>query len=376
MIYFIFFQILYIFLSKKEPKVLSLKKDIYSKDYLNLLNFIKSNGGYVSPKLIPNEISKTNRFIISKEKIKKNEILLFIPEKITISKLNTLINPKCVEAYGFDEDYDYACIIYYMTIDKYNTSSIFQPYYNYLPKFNKTDFITDFTEQEIEIFKETRITEGLKYYYYFYGKALEPVKEKLKKFCEKKNIKYENILEEFKYNYDLALTRNFGRPHSLNDINTMVPYLDLINHSDKNNTHWYYEEKNEGYNLIAMRDIEAYEEITDSYGKYSNSILYKNYGFVIPGNINHEHININIYDIIFDLNIDSLNNEIKNIFETLNKRYGKNKTQIKLCALRELNKKKLYYSKLKTNRFSMNVIIKERIDIINKFIEEIESYNL
>ena len=186
MIYFIFFQILYIFLSKKEPKVLSLKKDIYSKDYLNLLNFIKSNGGYVSPKLIPNEISKTNRFIISKEKIKKNEILLFIPEKITISKLNTLINPKCVEAYGFDEDYDYACIIYYMTIDKYNTSSIFQPYYNYLPKFNKTDFITDFTEQEIEIFKETRITEGLKYYYYFYGKALEPVKEKLKKFCEKK----------------------------------------------------------------------------------------------------------------------------------------------------------------------------------------------
>ena len=376
MIYFIFFQILYIFLSKKEPKVLSLKKDIYSKDYLNLLNFIKSNGGYVSPKLIPNEISKTNRFIISKEKIKKNEILLFIHEKITISKLNTLINPKCVEAYGFDEEYDYACIIYYMTIDKYNTSSIFQPYYNYLPKFNKTDFITDFTEQEIEIFKETRITEGLKYYYYFYGKALEPVKEKLKKFCEKKNIKYENILEEFKYNYDLALTRNFGRPHSLNDINTMVPYLDLINHSDKNNTHWYYEEKNEGYNLIAMRDIEAYEEITDSYGKYSNSILYKNYGFVIPGNINHEHININIYDIIFDLNIDSLNNEIKNIFETVNKRYGKNKTQIKLCALRELNKKKLYYSKLKTNRFSMNVIIKERIDIINKFIEEIESYNL
>ena len=49
-----------------------------------------------------------------------------------------------------------------MTIDKYNSSSIFKPYYDYLPIVNSSDFITDFTQKEIEIFKETGITDGIK----------------------------------------------------------------------------------------------------------------------------------------------------------------------------------------------------------------------
>ena len=244
----------------------------------------------MNPKLIPNEKSNINRYIIAKEKINKNEILLYIPQNITISKLNLLVNNKCIQAYGFEEDFDYACLIYFMTIDKYNSLSIFKPYYDYLPKFDKTNFITDFSEKEIKAFKETGITEGIKYYYYFYNKALGPVKEKLKTFCQQKGIKFENIIEEFKYNYDLALTRNYGRPCSFYDINTMVPYLDLINHSDKNNTYWFYDDNNEAYSLVAMKDIDKNKEITLSYGKYYNSYLYKNYGFVIPGNIYHEHI--------------------------------------------------------------------------------------
>ena len=353
------------------PKDLTLRESLFSKEYTNLLNLIKNNGGYVNPKLIPNEISKNNRFIISNDKINKNEILLFIPHKISISKLNFLVNNKCVEAYGFDEELDYACIIYFMTIDKFNSSSLFKPYYDYLPIFNKTDFIIDFNDEEIEMFKETGITEGIKYYHYFYEKALEPVKEKLKQFSLKKNIRYEDILEVFKYNYDLAVTRNFGRPGSFYDINTMVPYLDLINHSDKSNTYWFYEDNKEGYTLIAMRDINKYEEITDSYGKYSNSYLYKTYGFVIPGNIYHEKINVYLCNKTFELNIDSLKNNVKNIFENLLK-YENDFERIKSCILKDLNDKKNYYIQLKTNRFSMNVIIKEHLDIINKFIYEVE----
>ena len=242
---YIFYIILLLNISKFSP----LREENYSKEYSNLLFFIKNNGGYINHKLIPSELSKFNRFVLAKEKINKNEILLFIPNKISISKLNSLVHNKCIEAYGLDEEYDYACLVYFMTIDKFNSTSIFKPYYNYLPEFNKADFITNFTEKEIEIFKETGITEGIKYYKFFYNKALEPVKDKLKKICNQKNINYEKIEEEFEYNYDLTLTRNFGRPGSFYDINTMVPYLDLINHSDKNNTYWFYEDKKEGYTL-------------------------------------------------------------------------------------------------------------------------------
>ena len=125
------------------PKLISLKEETYSKEYINLINFIKNNDGYVNPKLFPNELSKINRFITSKVKINKNEKLLFIPNKISISKLNEQVNKKCLEVYGFNEDYDYACIVYFMTIDKYNSSSIFKPYYDYLPIVNNSDFITD-----------------------------------------------------------------------------------------------------------------------------------------------------------------------------------------------------------------------------------------
>ena len=154
----------------------------------------------------------------------------------------------------------------------------------------------------------------------------------------------------------------------------MVPYLDLINHSDKNNTYWFYEDSKEGYSLIALEDIDINKEITISYGKYCNSVLYKNYGFVVPGNIYHEHINAILCNETFELNIDNLKNNVKDIFDTINKRKGKNINEIKKCILKDLNDKKKYYSQLKTNRYFMNVIINEHLDILNKYIYEVMNY--
>lgn len=58
--------------SKQSPKLfLSLKEENLSKQYINLINYIESNGGYVNPKLIPNEISNSNRYITNKRKNKK-----------------------------------------------------------------------------------------------------------------------------------------------------------------------------------------------------------------------------------------------------------------------------------------------------------------
>ena len=359
-----------VFLSKSITKLLSIDKESFSKEYINLYNFIISNGGYINPKIIPNEISKTNRFIVAKEKIKKEEKILFIPEKVTISRIHKNVFFECRQGYGIEDGFDYDCIVYFMTIDKYNPSSLFKPYYDYLPTFNKSDFIFDFSEEEIEMFKGTGITEGLDSYERFYKRAFEPVKEKLKKFAEENNIKYEDILKEFKYNFDLVGTRNFGRPGSYCDLNTMVPFLDLLNHSDKNNTYWYYSDIDEGYTLIASRDIEKKEEITDSYGKYHNSLLYRTYGFVIPGNIYHDYIYVKINGESFTLNDQYFKSIVNSMFEKLISRHKFNFDDAKKCILKDLNEKKNYYLQLKTNRYSMNVIIKEHIDLLNKTIND------
>ena len=123
--------------SVSTTKFLSFKEQTYSKEYNNLYNYIISNGGYINPKLVPNEVSKTNRFIITKEKIKKGEKILFIPDKVLISKIHKSVFKQCREAYGIGDEYEYDCLVYFMTIDKYNPSSSFKPYYDYLPSFNK-----------------------------------------------------------------------------------------------------------------------------------------------------------------------------------------------------------------------------------------------
>ena len=366
--------IINIYSQKTYQNFLSFKEEKYSKEYLNLYNYIISNGGYINPKLIPNEISKTNRYIIAKEKIKKNEKILFIPDKVLLSRIHKNVFQTCIEGYGKEEGFEYDCIVYFMTIDKYNEKSIFKPYYDYLPAFNDSEFIFDFTEEEIKMYENIGITDGISNYKKFYKRALDPVKEKLKKFASDNNIKYEDILENFKYNFNLVATRNFGRPGSYCDINTMVPFLDLINHSDKNNTYWYYEDLDDGYTLIAVRDIEKYEEITDSYGKYHNSMLYRTYGFVIPGNIYGDYVYVNISGESFTLYLDYINSVVESMFEKLVKRKKMNFDLAKNIIIKSLNEKKSYYINLKSNRFSLNVIIKEHIDIIDKTIKIVLNY--
>ena len=183
-------------------------------------------------------------------------------------------------------------------------------------------------------------------------------------------------MEEFKNNFSLVGTRNFGRPDCYYDLSTMVPFLDLLNHSDKNNTHWYYDERKGGYILIAIRDIEKNEEITDSYGKYYNSLLYKTYGFVIPGNSYPDTVPTKINGESYTLTIEFLKDHVERMYEKLLKSKNVDFNEAKNIILKDLNDKKNYYLGLKTNRFSMNVIIKEHLEILNAYIKEVENFDI
>ena len=355
-------------------KFLSFSEESFSKEYLNLVNYIKSYGGYINPKLSINEISSTNRYVLAKENINKNEILLFIPEKVLISKLHVNVNRKCNEAYGFQEDHDYDCLVYFLTIDKYNSSSMFKPYYDYLPKIDKNDFIISLTKEEIKKYDKTGIIDGLHQFYHFFNLSLEPVEEKLKIFAKKQKIKYEQILEEFLINFILVGTRNFGRPDYFADFSTLVPYLDLLNHSDKNNTHWYYDEIKSGYFLIAVKDIKKNEEVTDSYGKYFNSYLFQTYGFVIPGNSVHDRLYTRINKNLVRLDLDFINDTIYHIFDKYNYDII-NFDVAKKEVISALFERKKYFENMKTEKFALKVIFKEYIEILDVYINKIQLIN-
>ena len=67
----------------------------YSDNYQKLYKWITDNGAFISNKIIPKENSIYNRCLITSDKIKEKEIILFIPDKVTISTLNKIVLDRC-----------------------------------------------------------------------------------------------------------------------------------------------------------------------------------------------------------------------------------------------------------------------------------------
>ena len=64
------------------------------------------------------------------------------------------------------------------------------------------------------------------------------------------------------------------------------------------------------------------------------------------------------------------------MFEKLVQMKGLDFNEARNIIIKELNDKKNYYLNLKTNRFSLNVIIKEHLDIIDTFIKEVQIFSI
>jgi hypothetical protein len=269
----------------------------FSEYYNNLHNWLISNGAFISKKIIPQEQNIYNRYIISKDDIKQNEEIIFIPNELTLSTLNNIVLDKCnlgfkeFNSYASKEEkfsYDFDCLVYFLTIDIDNKNSFFKNFYNYLPQISKNDFPLYFPEEKINLLNQIELDVEIRRQSHFFNKSLIPVKNKI--------LKIENGLEKFKKNFILVSTRNLERRSSFfEEVNTLVPYLDLLNHDNNFNTWFIYDEKREGFSLYAIKDIKKNEEITISYGKLNNLYLYSIYGFTIKDNIYRANINIKLF---------------------------------------------------------------------------------
>ena len=345
----------------------------FSENYENLYKWLITNGGYVSNKLFPKEESIYNRYILTKEKINKKEEILFIPDKLTISTLNGIVFEKCKKdfkdyySYATKEEnvtFDYDCLVYYLTIDRDNKQSIFKYYYYYLPKIQKEDYSLYFNEEEKNYLNKIELNSQISRQDFFFNKSLRPIKNKI--------LNIDNGLEKFKENFIYVSTRNFGRRGSFyDDVNTLVPYLDLLNHNNNYNSWFYYDEKRDGFVLFAKKDIEKNEEITISYGKFNNIYLYTMYGFTIKDNLYKPSISLEVKDtkfVIFEkIKIDEIM-KVVNYFKPNN---TKDKTNLILQVINSLkNKLNVYKKYIEDYQNNTNIlnIIEDLKWIVNQYI--------
>ena len=341
----------------------------YSDGYNNLYNWLISNGAFISKKIKPIEHNIYNRYIIAKETIKKNEEIIFIPNELTLSTLNNIVSDTC--KIGFEEfnsyatkeekfSYDFDCLVYFLTIDIDNKNSFFKYFYEYFPLISEKDFPIYFSQDKINILKKIELDIEIGRQKYFFNKSLKPVKERISKI--------KNGLEKFKKNFIYVSTRNFERRNSFfEEVNTLVPFLDLLNHDNIYNTWFIYDEKREGFSLYAIKDIEKKEEINTSYGRLNNIYLYSIYGFTIKDNIYSSNINIEIDGKKITIFPNKKEEQIKKVMSIFNN-YDKKELMIKMKGS-FINRLNEYKSVLNIFNNDINII-----NICNDLISTIKNY--
>ena len=358
--------------------IISNSLSIISKEYKNLINWIRENNGYISTKVMPIETNKNNRIIKSTEKIKFDEIIAFIPESIIVSSLHKLINPLCRKAYGLDHEQFLDCIALYLTIDRDNPNSFFRPFYDYLPYIDIKSFPPEFSAEKQNLYKEL----GFDLYISIHEQKLKRAyNEFVEKILPEKKI--EKKYDKFKYNFYLAKTRNFSRIKSelLSDINSCVPFIDLLNHDNNYNMDFEYSDDKKGFILKAVKDIDKDIELTVSYGDENNINLLIIYGFTLKNNKFKCPIRIELDGIKYNLYPSDDNNDInKDILykiKILKERYAINKKDDNFFIIELLLngcKEKLEKIKLiQSDDFNINNIKEEEKISLYKYIHLLEN---
>ena len=222
-----------------------------------------------------------------------------------------------------------------------------------MPKIQKEDYSLYFGEEEKNYLNKIELETQIRRQDLFLGKSLRPIKNKI--------LNIDNSLEKFKENFIYVSTRNFGRRGSFyDDVNTLVPYLDLLNHNNSYNAWFYYDEKRDGFVLFATKDIEKNEEITISYGKFNNIYLYTMYGFTIKDNIYKQSIILKVYDTKFVIFENIKKDEIMKVVNFFKPKNTKDKDdliiKIIISLKNKLNEYQQYITVYKNNKNIINII--------------------
>ena len=228
--------------------------------------------------------NKESRGLYCKKDIKKNEIIMKIPSKYIIhySKIeNKYISKKIYNTNSLVASY-----LYMKSLKK---DSFWKPYLKSMPE-NLEEYIYYYDKKKLLLLNNTSIMCKDTYNFKVHMKNIINDSKIIYKWLLKKNLlhenhkKYSNFFKIFLKYRILVCSRIFGYSKDGNEESGLVPYADLLNHSQVPNTYWYFNNNNNCFEVKATKYIPAYSEIYDSYGDKNNIELIMYYGFSIKNN--------------------------------------------------------------------------------------------
>ncbi|KAG2769512.1 hypothetical protein PC116_g1522 [Phytophthora cactorum] len=99
-----------------------------------------------------------------------------------------------------------------------------------------------------------------------------------------------STLKKFQWAYSMVSSRAFKVANAQEP--TMLPVIDMANHSAENPAAYIVKTDSGSFQLIALRKVEKDEPVTISYGDLSNAQLLCRYGFVLPTLVSSDSIHI------------------------------------------------------------------------------------
>ena len=230
-------------------------KYIKQKSKNDFLDWFKTNKGFNN--LIIKESKESGKKTIAKNDIKKDDILVKVPFDLMINYKNFINEEFIVELVNI--------------LINHKKNNIKTQYISYLPD-DYSFLVHNWKKDKLDIVKNTSIFNDI-------IKSKSTKQLRFEKFKKKYGQKVTD--EEFDWAYSCVTTRNFSIYKDNKKYNSLVPYSDLLNHSNENNSKWYFDEKNDSFMIKALNDIPKGEEVFVSYGFLDGKKSLTWYGFFL-----------------------------------------------------------------------------------------------
>jgi len=227
---------------------------------------------------------REQRGIYSTTPIEKNKIIIRIKSKY-------LLEYQYISSIYQIEDLEEAnsLVAFYLTKLFYDEDEFWAEYIYSLPT-DLTDFVVFWSETNLNYLKQTSFYNWNDTNYPLHIEKIQQDFDVINEYNQKNQI-IQNIEPEELYNNWLRFrilvgSRIFGYIKFGNETSGMVPYVDMINHSQVPNTTWYFDDGLDSFVLMSTKYINKGEEICDNYGVKNNVELLLYYGFTLDSNPN------------------------------------------------------------------------------------------
>jgi len=290
---------------------------------------------------------KESRGLYSINDIKEGERIMEIPEKY-ILELSKIKNPKILEKLNNTNSY----VAFYLLLESLNKESYWKVYLDSLPE-DLNEYIYYYDKDKLSQLKNTTIMCSKTYNFIIHMKNIKKDCMVLYKTLKNHKMEYDDFFKLFLKFRIYICSRIFSYDKNNNDNeNGIVPYADLLNHSQNPNTKWYYDNIKDVFVVEATKNIKKNTEIYDSYGSKTNMQLLMYYGFTIKNNKLSELKFIyknELLTIDYNTNIIELFTD-KDVIHKLRKILEHHNTKIKNGEIKDNNILNIYNDEIKLIR--------------------------